>query len=147
MSKVTIIAFALLILALGSLNMTFKQEPVIIISQSVIDNLNTAYEDSRTEFVYCLQGSRNNQEYKIESYYEPKVINASENEVISARCGYNTLGTIHPHFNSDYCRLSNTDSYTFGSTQLPLTGVMCGKDKFVFFTPNDLEKPVEVLYE
>lgn len=122
----------------------------VIIQEDVFKLINSRYVGDQDEFIYCIYGDITNEEYIIKEVKETKY---SSNGVSTSFVPCNPfggyLGTIHSHPGTlsirsmASCELSNQDAYTFGKSGDELSGIICGVEKFVFFTPDELYYPLE----
>ena len=112
--------------------------------------INTRYSSDQDEFLYCLYGDVDGNNLTITEIKETSF--SSTNEKISytpCKRTFDFLGTIHSHpvpLDRRYrasCSLSDQDIYTFGSSNVILTGVICGENLIAFYTPSDFNLPIK----
>lgn len=145
---VSIFFFLLVILfflhVFSNISFPFHQKmesaPIIIIEKQVALQLNKLYDEfGYDESVACLKGKYVKGKYQIYALEVPEIYSTSPFAVESGQCArYNTVGTIHSH-PAGICNLSKRDVYTFAAKKLPITGVMCDKNTYAFYTPKSLD--------
>ena len=120
-----------------------ESEPIIIIEKQVALQLNELYDTfGYDESVACLKGKHVKGKYQIYALEIPEIYSSSPFAVESGQCArYNTVGTIHSH-PAGICNLSKRDVYTFAAKNLPITGVMCERNTYAFYTPGNLDTSV-----
>lgn len=129
----------------------FINASTVYVEPEIMNIINSRYSSDRSEFIYCLHGRVGDDSYIIEKIVETKVISSDDDYVRYESCKRTKdyLGTIHSHpkpSNPAYyasCKLSKQDIFSFGAEDMPLTAVICGKDKVAFYGKDDFDNPYE----
>jgi len=109
--------------------------------------LNEAYRNHTVEFQYCLYGEIRENETLITEIVPAEMIYATATEC-EANCTIRDeyLGRIHNHI-SGRCVLSPLDTFGWGESDAPLTAVICGENRFAFFSREDVYQPLRLRIE
>jgi len=109
----------------------------IIFENNTLEELQQIYfTEQKNEFSVCLSGNKENQEYHINSLYQPEMYEQSFNHVTFQPCSQDTLIMLHSHPYKS-CLASDTDLNTLKQTQLNnpdvLMVIMCQPDRFSIY--------------
>lgn len=132
-------------------NEEFSQVSKIYISKEVTDALNGRWSPNVNEFRFCMFAEKYRDSYIINKIYEPETANADKYVVSSYDCSSNSVGFIQGHtLGGGICQLSSpnnmedspykgmgSDVEVFARQSFPLTAIICGHDRYVFFTKQD----------
>ena len=125
----------------------------VYMNMDIKTTFNTKYTSSSSEFMYCMYGKIYKDGYLINELKETKITATSGEGISYESCprSGSYLGTIHSHPQPLYnrnlvatCVLSKQDLFTFGAEQQPLTGIICGVDKFGFYSKESLDASYQV---
>lgn len=146
--KIETVVLVLIIVALFFVIKPFLMDDIPIVNsvqidQPIVDVLNDKFSNSQVEFALCLNGQIINGVAIIDKLIEPESSELVGQDQLSVRCPKGIIGTIHSHPNR-ICTMSLQDSYTFGKSGLPISGVMCGGNNIKFYTPESLKNSVDV---
>jgi len=126
-----------------------QQNSQVKISQNVLSILNGKYDSLNVEYISCIYGDVDDEGIiYINDVTFPEVVEEDRDHVKFIPCqkGFKYLGTIHSHtgYNVNYCELSKTDIYTFGSDkEAVIIGVQCDIDRFGLFLPYYWQKSLK----
>lgn len=107
---------------------------IIYLPNQTIDTLNKKYNSEYDEFGYCLYGNYQNGVYLITKIEERHYANRSREHIAAEVCPDSNLGELHSHPESTSCELSEGDINTLLNGSSFTVAVMCGANRFAFFT-------------
>ena len=121
--------------------------------EEVHESFGFLYDSLQNEYVACLNGESINGTLHITSFEETDVFERDEDVVSFASCKKTSdfLGTLHSHPQPSnpslraVCKLSDQDLFTFGSVDEKISCVQCGTEEFRCFTPQNLDKGLNVI--
>lgn len=110
----------------------------IIFEEKVAKDLRSIYfSDQKQEFSLCLLGKKYQDDYHINSFYQPTQFSQTFNQVIFEKCSEDTLIILHTHPYKS-CLASETDINTLKKTQEKnsnvLMVVMCEPGRFSVYS-------------
>jgi len=144
----------------NQLNADTNEMSRIYISQEVDKILESRWTPNGDEFRFCLYAEKYKDSYLINKVFEPKKETANTYYISAEDCPWDSIGFIQGHTAyGGICMLSDSsnsllnfyatpgkmDVDTFLEQIFPLTGIICGKEKYVFFTKKDMTKSLSVL--
>jgi hypothetical protein len=87
-----------------------------------------------TEFKVCLQGTIEDNTYKITSFYEPEIVFATPITVHAIRCDMSTIVDLHSHpFRNCVASAQDVMSKEKRINPSALSAIMCDIDRFAFY--------------
>ncbi|MBI4983409.1 hypothetical protein HZC32_02095 [Candidatus Woesearchaeota archaeon] len=120
---------------LGGYSITFEN--------NTLEQINALYLlEQENEFSLCLRGKKEGNNYRIVSYYIPKIYQQSFNQVIFEPCSEDTLIILHTHPYKS-CLASSTDFEMFNKAKFAnpevLMVVMCEPRRFSVYGAENSE--------
>lgn len=129
-----VIALVLLSGELGYFKVKIEtREPTVFIQENILEEFNNKYKESSTEYLLCLKGYEEDENYFITGFEEEELISSEvDSAVTKGFCGSsNFIGTLHNH-PTGLCQLGKADGFVFGkySKYHSFGMIQCGVDKF-----------------